>query len=59
MALGIYSVWANRLTDTNESRRMYWEDVPDRTKPGVLKELESRVKDGRLTQQQFDDITAA
>lgn len=57
--MGIYSIWANRLTDTNETRRMYWEDVPERSKAGVLKELEDRVKSGRITQEQFEEITAA
>lgn len=58
MTYGLYSAWANRLTDTRERYRMYWEDVPANSRPGVLAELEQRVKDGRLTQAALDEIIA-
>ena len=46
-------IWANRLIAGTKT----WEQVPASRKAGVLTELRSRVEDGSLTAEKFEEIT--
>ena len=46
-------IWANRLIAGTK----IWEDVPASRKAGVLAELRSRVEDGEITAEKFEEIT--
>ena len=46
-------IWANRLVAGTKT----WEQVPASRKDGVLAELRSRVEDGALAAEKFEEIT--
>lgn len=46
-------IWANRLIAGTKT----WEDVPESRKESVLAELRSRVEDGEITAEKFEEIT--
>ena len=46
-------IWANRLIAGTK----IWEDVPASRKAGVMEELRSRVENGSLTAEKFEEIT--
>ena len=46
-------IWANRLVAGTKR----WDDVPASRKDEVLEELRSRVADGDITPEKFEEIT--
>ncbi len=46
-------IWANRLIAGTQT----WDKVPASRKEGVLAELRSRVEAGKITPEQFEEIT--
>lgn len=46
-------IWANRLVAGTKN----WDDVPDSRKEAVLEELRSRVESGKITAEDFTEIT--
>ena len=46
-------IWANRLVAGTKT----WDEVPAERKAEVLAELASRVKNGKITAEQYTEIT--
>lgn len=46
-------IWANRLIAGTQT----WDKVPESRKEGVLEELRNRVETGKITAEQFEEIT--
>ena len=46
-------IWANRLVAGTKT----WEEVPANRKVAVLAELKSRVENGKITAEQYTEIT--
>lgn len=47
-------IWANRLIAGTQ----VWASVPDKRREAVKAELQSRVADGEITQEQYNAIVA-
>lgn len=46
-------IWANRLVAGTKT----WEQVPASRKSGVMEELRTRVQNGEITAEKFEEIT--
>lgn len=46
-------IWANRLIAGTKT----WDQVPASRRDGVMEELKSRVEDGEITAEKYEEIT--